>query len=102
MTLPAPSGPFEDLGGVEPILVRNPDGIATEPIDLVLRHVLSTGFDVTRHAYSFLNQAPLAGLADMSTFEDNYGAFDVATNFLLEPLLTCAWFLFYKSFFNRT
>ncbi len=102
VTLPKPSGPFEDFGGVEPILVRNPDGIATEPIDLVLRHQLSTGFDVAQKGYAFLNQLPLAGLADMGTFEETYGTADVVSNFLLEPVLTGAWYLFYRSFFNKT
>ena len=101
VTLPKLSGPFEDFGGVEPILVRNPDGIATEPVDLVLRHVLSTGFDVTLNGYAFLNQLPLAALADMGTFEETYGTADVVSNFLLEPVLTGAWYLFYRDFFNN-
>jgi hypothetical protein len=99
VTLPSPAGPFEDHGGVEPVFVRNPDGIATEPFDLVLRHGLSTGFDVTRNGYAFLN-TPQAGLADLGTFTETYGAVDVDLNFLLHPVVTGAWYAYYRSFFN--
>jgi hypothetical protein len=100
--LPAPQGPFEDVGGIEPISVRNPDGVATAAFDLQLRHVLSTGFDVARNAYSFLNlKSAIAGVADLGTFEETYGEFDVATQFLLDPVLTGAFYAFYTSYFNQ-
>ena len=101
VVLPAPPAPFEDLGGTEPIAVRNPDGTATGTVNLVLRHVVSTGFDVTRNGYAFLNQPPLQGLADGFTFEDTYGAFEVQASYLLEPVLVGAWYLFYTHFFNQ-
>ena len=102
VTLPAPQGPFEDFGGIEPITVRNPDGIATASFDLLLRHVLSTGFDVTRNGYSFLNSGlTITGVADTGTFEETYGAFDVATQFLLDPVLTGAFYAFYTYYFNQ-
>jgi len=47
-------------------------------------------------------RGPLAGLADMSTFEDTYGTAEVVKEFLLEPVLTGAWYLYYRSFFNKT
>lgn len=101
VTLPAPSGPFEDHGGVEPIIVINPDGIATEPFDLTLRHVLSTGFVVPTNSYAFTN-SPTQGMANLSTFADTFGAADVAMNFLLEPVLTGAFYAAYVAFFNAT
>lgn len=102
VTLPAPQGPFEDLGGTELLSVRNPDGIATAPAELVLRHVLSIGFDVTRHSYAFSN-APTAasGVANMGTFEDTYGTAEVVAQSLLQPAVTGAWYLFYRWFFNQ-
>lgn len=99
VTLPAPRGPFEDLGGVEAISVRNPNGVATAPLEVELRHVLSTGFDVTRHGYSFTNSA-IVGVANLDTFAETYGPVDVAAMFLLEPVLTGAWFAYYLHFFN--
>lgn len=101
VTLPAPQGPFDDFGGIEPVSVRNPDGVASASFDLLLRRVLSTGFDVTRNGYAFLN-APLAGLADLGTFKETYGLAEVASSFLLEPVLTGAWYAYYRSFFNKT
>ena len=80
VTLPAPSGPFEDQGGSEPVAVRNSDGIATPSLNLALRHVVSTGFSVATNGFSFLNAPPLAGLANMGTFEDTYGSAEVARN----------------------
>jgi hypothetical protein len=100
--LPAPQGPFEDVGGIEPISVRNPDGIATAPFDLLLRHVVSTGFDVAKHGYSFLNAgANITGVANLGTFEETYGAVDVASQFLLDPVLTGAFYAFYTHYFNN-
>ena len=102
VTLPRPTGPFEDLGGTETISVRGLDWTATVEGQLVLRHVLSTGFDVTRNAYSFTNSlGSIAGVANLGTFEQTYGAFEVASEFLLEPVLTGAWFGFYLVFFNN-
>jgi hypothetical protein len=102
VTLPAPQGPFEDQGGTEPVAVRNPNGVTTRTVDLVLRHVLTTGFDVARNGYGFLNaKAAITGVANLDTFAQTYGAFEVATNFLLEKVLTGVWFAFYEYYFNN-
>jgi hypothetical protein len=101
VTLPAPQGPFEDQGGVEEIFVRNPDGVATAPISLPLRHVLSTGFNVGTNGYSFLNAAAnITGVANLGTFQETYGLFDVTLESLIDPVLTSAYFGFYLWFFN--
>lgn len=99
VTLPAPPPPFEDFGGVEELVVRNPDGVTSNPMELVLRRVLDTGFDVDRHAYSFLN-AGVSGVADLGTFEQTYGTLEVAAMFALAPVVTGAWFAFYLKYFN--
>lgn len=117
VTLSAPGGPFEDFGGEELISVRNPDGTGSNALSLPLRHILTTGFDVTRHAFSFPNHANLInGVANWGTFEDTYGAGEVyaAVGSTIVNALTGnwvsaaisatavgAWFGFYLHFFNN-
>ena len=99
--LPAPDGHYEEPGGEETISVRGSDWTATAEAPLTIRHVLSTGFDVTRHAYGFANNlGAINGVASLGTFEQTYGAVEVAAEFLLEPVMTGAWFAYYLSFFN--
>ncbi len=101
VTLPKPPGPFEDEGGVEEIAVRNQNGIATRSIDVPLRHVLSTGFDVPTNGYSFLNSLPnITGVADVGTFTETYGLVDATLESLANPGLTSAYFAFYLLYFN--
>ena len=98
---PRPTGPFEDLGGVEPLSVRNPDGVATPSVDLELRHVLSTGFDVVRNGYSFQNEGTfIAGVADLGTFTETYGLVDATLETITHPGRTAAYFAAYLAFFN--
>jgi hypothetical protein len=100
VTLQAPPPPpFEDFGGVEAITVRDSEGVSAPPFQLTLRHVVDSGFDNTRNGYRFKN-ANLAGVADMSTFQETYGALEVDLQFATNPTLTLAWYLYYRSFFN--
>ena len=101
-TLTKPTGPFEDQGGVEAVSVRNPAGMTTRPIDLQMRHVLSTGFDVPTNGYAFLNSLPnVTGVADLGTFTATYGLFDATLETLANPGLTRAYFDFYDAYFNN-
>ena len=99
--LPAPSGMFEDPGGVARIAVRGSDGVPTASLDLPLRHVIDTGFDVGRDGYRFSNN-PAGGFAGMSTFRETYGGFEVDQQWVMNPVLTGAWYAFYLDFFNNT
>ena len=100
-TIPQPRAPFEDFGGVEAVFVRNPDGEDSPSIDLELRHVLSTGFNVPRNGYSFLNQLPIAGVADLGTFTETYGIVDATLETVTHPGRTAAYFAAYLLFFNE-
>ena len=103
VTIPKPrsAGPFEDFGGVEAISVIDPDGIQTPPLDLQLRHVLSTGFDVARNGYAFLNaEENITGVADLGTFTETYGLVDATLETITHPGRTAAYFAAYLAFFN--
>ena len=103
VTIPKPrsTGPFEDFGGVEAISVIDPDGIQTPPLDLQLRHVLSTGFDVARNGYAFLNaEENITGVADLGTFTETYGLVDATLETITHPGRTAAYFAAYLAFFN--
>lgn len=101
VTIPRPAGPFEDHGGVETLIVRNPNGVATGSIDLRLRHVLSTGFNVPTNGYSFLNtKQTITGVADLGTFTETYGLVDATLETITHPGRTAAWFAAYLTFFN--
>lgn len=101
VVLPAPPRMFEDAGGVARIAVRGADGVLTASLDLPLRHVIDTGFDVGRDAYRFSN-TPAGGFADMSTFRETYGGFEVDLQWVTNPVLTGVWYAFYLDFFNNT
>jgi IPT/TIG domain len=100
-TIPQRTAPFEDFGGVHAVFVRNPDGSDSPSIDLELRHVLSTGFDVTQNGYAFLNQLPIAGVADLGTFTETYGIVDATLETVTHPGRTAAYFAAYLLFFNE-
>ncbi|MEZ5089140.1 MAG: hypothetical protein R2719_05085 [Micropruina sp.] len=46
----------------------------TASLDLPLRHVIDTGFDVGRDGYRFSNN-PAGGFAGIGTFRETYGGF---------------------------
>jgi hypothetical protein len=87
------------------LTIRDADGVSSAPLDLRLRHVLDTGFHGPKNAYSFLNMpTPRSDdrvIANLETFGLTYGWFEVDTQFLLQPTVTTAWYIFYRWFFNQ-
>lgn len=105
--LPRPGGAYEEMGGPESLVVVSSSGVESAEATFQLAHVLDTGFDPTRDAFGFKNaydpffQPHLVGRASRAVFEETYGEAEVLASYAVSPVLTEAYYQFFKWFFNE-
>ena len=82
------------------LAVINPDGQRSNSLSGTIPEVVSNGFRIGVHDFSFDNDSD--GRPDWSTFEDTYGAVEVWHELLDpifgHPVLTTAYYFFYEHF----
>lgn len=105
LTFPVPgSGGGGSTGGTVTVQVRNPDGRVSNTRTGTQPRILEVPFKYGQHNLSFPNFTD--GLPDWGTYEDTFGAAEVWHEQLDpifgHPILTAAYFLFYKHFLKGT
>jgi len=94
--VPAPSGNSSAPQGTATIVVVNPDGLASNTLDITRLFTLSNGFLPSVNGFGFPNSPPaIPGSPSLGTFADDFGSLEVAFSAATDPILTAAYYALY-------
>ncbi len=99
MTLVLPTQPGEDSGGQDTFRVVNPDGLASDTVAVTRLPSLDSGFRAALHGYPFHNFT--VGDATWGAFADTFGTTEVTVQSIRYPVLTGAFYLFFRWFLRN-
>jgi hypothetical protein len=76
-------------------LVVNPDGLQSNALTLIRLSFLANGFLPSLNGFAFSNSSACPGSPTLGTFASDFGTAEVAASFLLDPVLTSAYYALY-------
>ncbi|ADU32114.1 IPT/TIG domain-containing protein [Evansella cellulosilytica] len=89
----------EDAGGTVTFVVQNSDGLKSNSFTAKRLPTLDSGFRPSINGYAFHNFS--AGNPNLSTFRETFGSREIITSFVRYPVLTGAFYAFYRWFLRN-
>jgi hypothetical protein len=94
--VPSVSGMTSLTQGTATVVVVNPDGLASNTIDITRLSMVGNGFLPSQNGFGFPNSSPATpGSPTLATFAEDFGAGEVIWSAATDPVLTAAYYALY-------
>jgi hypothetical protein len=93
--VPTVSGMNSLTQGTATVVVVNPDGLASNTLDITRLSMVGNGFLPSQNGFGFSNASACPGSPSVGTFAEDFGSVEVAFSAATDPVLTAAYYALY-------
>ncbi len=93
--VPTVSGMTSLTQGTATVVVVNPDGLASNTLDITRLSMVGNGFLPSQNGFGFTNASACPGSPSVGTFAEDFGSAEVAFSAATDPVLTAAYYALY-------